>query len=93
MIPLSFPLPPLSSCLRSPKFISDFQLDLKEVAQPLEAFKTFNDFFTRKLKPAARPIAAVGDASVASSPADARTVVFENISQARAPPLAMRSLS
>ncbi len=86
---------------RSPKFISDFQLNLNEVAQPLEEFKTFNDFFTRrvglrhqvarfkllktvsirKLKPAARPIAASADASVAASPADARTVVFENISQ------------
>lgn len=89
----------LSPC--SPKFISDFQLNLNEVAQPLEEFQTFNDFFTRrvvlprqvarferlkmisirKLKPAARPIAAPADVSVAASPADARTVVFENISQ------------
>lgn len=66
-----------------PKFISDFQLNLSELAQPLEEFKTFNDFFTRKLKPSARPIAAAGDACIASSPADARSVVFQNISQAQ----------
>ena len=39
------PLPPSSS----PKFISDFQLDLSEVLQPLDSFQTFNDFFTRRV--------------------------------------------
>ncbi len=32
----------------SPKFISDFQLNLNEIAQPIADFKTFNDFFTRR---------------------------------------------
>lgn len=41
------------------KFLKTFggQLDANDIADPLESFNTFNQFFYRKLKPSARPIA------------------------------------
>lgn len=41
------------------KFLRTFggQLDANDIADPLETFATFNQFFYRKLKPQARPIA------------------------------------
>ena len=41
------------------KFLKTFggQLDANDTAEPLESFDTFNQFFYRKLKPSARPIA------------------------------------
>lgn len=39
------------------KFIATFHINLEEIAEPdLTKYETFNDFFTRKLKPEARPI-------------------------------------
>ena len=39
------------------KFITTFHINLEEIAEPdLTKYETFNDFFTRKLKPEARPI-------------------------------------
>ena len=39
-------------------FISDYKVDMNEAAEPdPTAYKSFNDFFTRALKPGARPIA------------------------------------
>lgn len=37
---------------------------------PEEGFRSFNEFFTRRVKPEARPIAAAGDPEVLVSPAD-----------------------
>jgi len=48
----------------------------------VESFKTFNEFFYRKLKPAARPIAFQGDPKVAVSPADCRLNAFPTIDEA-----------
>ena len=41
------------------RFLKTFggQLDANDIADPLESFNTFNQFFYRKLKPSARPIA------------------------------------
>ena len=41
------------------KFLKTFggQLDANDIADPLESFNTFNEFFYRRLKPSARPIA------------------------------------
>ena len=44
------------------------------------SFQTFNEFFYRKLKPEARPIAAPEDDSILVSPADCRLNCFENVS-------------
>jgi phosphatidylserine decarboxylase len=38
-------------------FIRNYGIDVGEIEQPLDSFRSFNDFFIRKLKPEARPIA------------------------------------
>ncbi|KAK9236646.1 phosphatidylserine decarboxylase-domain-containing protein [Lipomyces kononenkoae] len=72
--------------VRSAKYIKPFiefyQLDLSEILEPLEEFKTFNQFFYRKLRPGSRPCAAPSQPKIATSPADCRTVVFESIDKA-----------
>ncbi len=49
-------------------FIGKYGVDLTDVAEPIESFLTFNEFFTRTLLPAARPICETPGALV--SPAD-----------------------
>ena len=61
-------------------FIKDFHVDTGEFADSPDSFRTFNEFFYRKLKPAARPIA--GDARVAVFPADGRHLGYADMSQA-----------
>lgn len=39
------------------KFIDYHNLNKDEMLEPLDHFKNFNEFFFRKLKPSARPIA------------------------------------
>ncbi|HVE52392.1 MAG TPA: archaetidylserine decarboxylase [Ramlibacter sp.] len=41
------------------KFVAAYRVDMQEAADPrIESYATFNDFFTRALKPGARPLAA-----------------------------------
>lgn len=61
-------------------FIRKFQIDASEFADPVASFRSFNDFFIRCLKPSARPIADGSD--VAILPADARYLVFPDLSTA-----------
>jgi len=77
-------------------FIVDYDLDVDEFAKKPYAFKSFNEFFFRALKPGARPI--VPDRStdstgspqassgrvehVAVLPADGRHLAFENVQAA-----------
>lgn len=61
-------------------FIVDYNLDVDEFAKKAYAFKTFNEFFYRALKPGARPIAP-GD-KVAVLPADGRHLAFQNVDAA-----------
>ena len=50
------------------RFVAAYGVDLSESARGIDAFRSFNDFFTRELKPGARPLA---DASqFILSPAD-----------------------
>ncbi|GMH35785.1 hypothetical protein BSKO_03653 [Bryopsis sp. KO-2023] len=67
-----------------PKFLASFAgaVDASEIADPLDSFKTFNDFFVRKLKPSARPIADQDDETVLVSAADCRLMTFESIDDA-----------
>jgi phosphatidylserine decarboxylase len=60
-------------------FIEKFRLNAAEFADSPECYKTFNEFFYRKLKPEARPIAK--DPNAAVFPADARHLGFENTSK------------
>ena len=56
-------------------FIDDYALDTSEFADSPSSYNTFNEFFYRKLKPEARPIA---DTEV-TFPADGRHLGFGNI--------------
>jgi phosphatidylserine decarboxylase len=41
------------------RFVAHYKVDMQEAADPrIESYTSFNDFFTRPLKPGARPIAA-----------------------------------
>ena len=63
-------------------FIAAHGLNVDEIEQPVGSFTCFNDFFTRKLREGARPIAAPEDDGVAVSPADCRLLVFPSIQEA-----------
>jgi phosphatidylserine decarboxylase len=61
-------------------FIVAYNLDVEEFAKSVFAFKTFNEFFCRALKPGVRPIAP--DTRVAVLPADGRHLVFPDVDNA-----------
>jgi len=63
-------------------FIVDYNLNVDEFAKSAYAFKTFNEFFTRGLKPEARPIAAPDDETLAVFPADGRHLGFADVDAA-----------
>nr|WP_299382610.1 phosphatidylserine decarboxylase [Allomuricauda sp.] len=52
------------------KWLANKDLGHEDFVYPEGGFTSFNDFFTRDLKPGARPITAVDDNSVLVSPAD-----------------------
>ncbi|MEI7908488.1 MAG: phosphatidylserine decarboxylase [Verrucomicrobiota bacterium] len=66
------------SASRIAPFIARYGLDPAEFADPPESFANFNEFFYRKLKPAARPID--GDDASAVFPADGRHLGFARAS-------------
>jgi len=61
-------------------FIKTYGLKADEFAEAPQNYRTFNEFFFRKLKPGSRPIFANADAAV--FPADGRHLGFENIEEA-----------
>ncbi len=61
-------------------FLRAFHIDSLEFLEPVDAFRSFNDFFIRKLKKEVRPFAQGQDVLI--MPADARYLVFPNIAQA-----------
>lgn len=63
-------------------FINFHQLDMTEVRKPIEEFKNFNEFFYRELKVDARPCSAPENPKIIVSPADCRSVVFNNLTDA-----------
>jgi len=62
-------------------FIENYQINMDESAKEAEEFHSFNDFFTRRLKPEARPFDQTENRIV--SPGDGRIQVFENLSKDR----------
>ncbi len=58
-------------------FIREYGLDESEFAETVDSFPDFNTFFSRRLKPDARPLA--GDESIAVFPADGRHLVFPDL--------------
>ncbi|KAG7087240.1 hypothetical protein E1B28_013220 [Marasmius oreades] len=65
-----------------PEFIEFHRLDRTEILDPLDSFKTFNQFFYRKLKPSARPLEDPTDPYRLVSAADSRMMAFETITEA-----------
>lgn len=64
------------------RFASAFDVNMNDAVEPdLSTYATFNAFFTRALKPDARPIAS-GEMDIAS-PADGRVSAVGNIADAR----------
>ena len=61
-------------------FCEQFGMDTSEFAEPIDAYASFNDFFSRKLKPGARPVVAAENA--AALPADGRHFALTKISAA-----------
>lgn len=61
-------------------FIEKYEIDTSEFADPVESFRCFNDFFTRKLKVSSRPINP--EEKVAICPADGRYFAFQNLGEA-----------
>lgn len=66
------------------KFLKTFggQLDANDIADPLESFNTFNEFFYRKLKASARPIADPTQDHVVVSACDCRLTAFYGLTDA-----------
>ncbi|KAG0259925.1 hypothetical protein BGZ95_004547, partial [Linnemannia exigua] len=56
---------------------------MDEVLEPVSNFRSFNEFFYRKLKPDARQLSNPGDDRVAVSVADCRMTCFQTISDAQ----------
>lgn len=61
-------------------FIESYGLNADEFADKPGSYRTFNEFFYRKLKPVSRPI--FPEAATAVFPADGRHLGFQNISEA-----------
>ncbi|CAO2181672.1 unnamed protein product [Urochloa humidicola] len=66
-----------------PKFLELFkdQINMDEVKDPIESFKTFNEFFIRGLKPGARPIAYGDQDGIATCAADSRLMAFSSVDE------------
>lgn len=62
-------------------FIREFGLDPTEFADSPESFRSFNEFFIRRLKPEARPLASDPDAIL--FPCDGRHLGFPDLSRVR----------
>jgi phosphatidylserine decarboxylase len=63
-------------------FIEDFGLDPREFVKSVDAYRSFNEFFYRQLKPAARPLD--GDERTAVFPADGRHLAIQDVDAAHA---------
>lgn len=68
------------SCRQISSFIQDYGLDPGEFEKGIQEFSSYNEFFTRKLQPSARPLVE-GD-SKAIIPADGRYLVIPNLKEA-----------
>ncbi|GAA5967625.1 hypothetical protein JCM21900_003229 [Sporobolomyces salmonicolor] len=65
-------------------FVKTYNIDCSELLHPNVAdYKTFNQFFSRALRPGARPLASPEDPKVVSSAADCRLTVFETVEAAK----------
>ncbi len=66
-----------SSAKKIGPFVKEYDIDMSEAEK--QHFDSFNDFFTRKLKPGARKVDT--DSLVVVSPADGKVLAYNNISE------------
>ena len=59
--------------------IEELSIDVDEFAHPRESYGSFNEFFSRRLKPDARPFST--DPELLVSPADGRVLVFPTLAE------------
>ena len=71
-----------SSSKKISPFILDYKLDASQFVDSLENFKSFNDFFSRKLKSSSRPIQGTDNQLI--FPADGRHIVVNDLSREQA---------
>lgn len=62
-------------------FLQNYNLNKEEFLEPLESFKTFNQFFYRKLKPDCRPVDRAPNSLV--FPADGRHLIISDLSKVK----------
>lgn len=68
-----------SSVQRIPKTIEQLNIDMKDFVVPEGGFQSFNDFFTRHVKPEARPFPA--ERNLLGSPADCRLFAWQDLQE------------
>jgi phosphatidylserine decarboxylase len=62
----------------SPSFIATYSLETSELLEPdITKYKNFNEFFSRKLRPDARPVDNAADPLAICSAADCRLTVYQ----------------
>lgn len=66
---------------RIPAFVAGLGIDASEAELPLEAYRSLDDFFTRRLKPGARPVDP--EPRVLVFPADGRVLVYPRLDGVR----------
>lgn len=66
---------------RIPEFVRTLGINADEAERPLDSYESLDDFFTRKLKPGARPIDRNPDHLIA--PADGRALVIPRVEAQR----------
>lgn len=67
-----------------PSFIDFYEIDMSAFKREMPSeYTTFNDFFTREVKPERRPVAEPDNMNVITSAADCRLTVFDNVAQAK----------
>jgi len=71
--------------------IEELAIDVDEFAQPKESYRSFNEFFTRQLKPDVRPFRT--DPELFVSPADGRALVFPSLDEDTFAPVKGRPFS
>lgn len=62
-------------------FVDDFNIDMSMSKKKIDEFKSFNDFFARKLNDEARPVDK--NPNILVSPGDGRITAYENINLER----------
>lgn len=73
-----------SSCQKIPEFVAKYQINIEEAELTLENYKSFNAFFSRRLKPEARPFTSAKNLFCA--PGDGKVLVYpELLSETRLP--------